>query len=104
MFLLLYLTERMSSRKRVPRQCSHVSSTSARNCISTVTVPLPWQVSQRPPGTLKEKWDELKPLVFAPFVPAKSSRMASYDLIYVTGFERGVRPIGDWSTMTISSI
>jgi len=25
------------------------------NCISTVTVPSPWQVSQRPPGTLKEK-------------------------------------------------
>ena len=28
---------------------------SARNCISTVTVPSPSQVSQRPPGTLKEK-------------------------------------------------
>ena len=29
---------------------------SARNCISTVTVPSPSQTSQRPPGTLKEKW------------------------------------------------
>ena len=28
---------------------------SARNCISTVTVPSPSQTSQRPPGTLKEK-------------------------------------------------
>jgi len=26
---------------------SQISSTSARNCISTVTVPSPWQVSQR---------------------------------------------------------
>ncbi len=32
------------------------SSTSARNCISTVTVPSPWQASQRPPGILNEKW------------------------------------------------
>ncbi len=42
--------------KRVPRHSSQSSSTSARNCISTVTVPSPWQVSQRPPGMLKEKW------------------------------------------------
>ena len=42
--------------KRVPLHSSHTSSTSARNCISTVTVPSPWQVSQRPPGMLKEKW------------------------------------------------
>ena len=31
-----------------------MNSTSARNCISTVTVPSPWQVSQRPPGILNK--------------------------------------------------
>ena len=34
---------------------------SARNCISTVTVPSPSQTSQRPPGTLKEKLPAVKP-------------------------------------------
>jgi hypothetical protein len=29
---------------------SQTSSTSAKNCISTVSVPSPWQTSQRPPG------------------------------------------------------
>ena len=39
----------------MPLQSSQMSSTSARNCISTVTVPSPSHVSQRPPAVLKLK-------------------------------------------------
>src|SRR6201992_1486364 len=61
MFLPLYLTSRMPALYRVPLHSSHGSSMSARNCISTVTVPSPSQTSQRPPGTLKEKCPGPKP-------------------------------------------
>jgi hypothetical protein len=46
-----------------------------QNCISTVTVPSPWHVSQRPPGTLKENARRIASL--ASGVSAKTSRMAS---------------------------
>src|SRR5436853_374668 len=79
-----------------------MSSTSARNCISTTTVPSPWQVSQRPPGTLNEKCPAEYPRLCASGVPANKSRMPSNALIYVTGLDRGVRPIADWSTNTVA--
>jgi hypothetical protein len=60
---------------------------SARNCISTVTVPSPSQTSQRPPGTLKEKAPGPKPLRLASGWAAKSARTSSKALIYVTGFD-----------------
>ena len=62
---------------------------SARNCISTVTVPSPSQTSQRPPGTLKEKLPAAKPLRLASGWVAKRARISSKALIYVTGFDRG---------------
>ena len=71
--------------------------------MSTFTWPSPAQVSQRPPGTLKEKWLAGRPRSRASAVAANSSRMPSNAFTYVTGFERGVRPIGDWSTSTTSS-
>lgn len=37
----------------------------------------------------------LKPRTFASFVEANKSRMSSNTPVYVAGFERGVRPIGD---------
>jgi hypothetical protein len=47
--------------KRVPSHWSHGTNTSARNCISTRTWPSPWHASQRPPGTLNEKWLAVRP-------------------------------------------
>ena len=54
------------------------------------------------PGTLNEKWLAVRPRERASFVAANSSRIGSNALRYVTGFERGVRPIGAWSTSTTS--
>jgi hypothetical protein len=54
---------------------------SARNCISTVTVPSPSQTSQRPPGTLKEKLPAVKPRRLASGWAAKSARMSSKALM-----------------------
>src|SRR5207247_1569732 len=62
----------------------------------------PWQASQRPPGTLNEKWLAVSPRDRASLVAANSSRIGSNAFKYVTGFDRGVRPIGAWSTSTAS--
>src|ERR1039458_441283 len=102
MFFPLYLTSRILAWYRVPLQSSQGSSTSARNCISTVTVPSPSQVLQRPPGTLKEKCPGVSESRLASGCDANNSRTRSKPLIYVMGFERGVRPIGVWSTSTTS--
>ena len=45
----------------MPSHWSHGTKTSARNCISTRTSPSPWHASQRPPGTLNEKWLAVRP-------------------------------------------
>ncbi len=78
----------------MPSHWSHGTNTSARNCISTRTSPSPWHASQRPPGTLNEKWLAVRPRACASLVSENSSRIGSNALRYVTGFERGVRPIG----------
>src|ERR1700734_1578318 len=62
---------------------------SARNCISTVTVPSPSQTSQRPPGTLKEKCPGPKPRRLASGWAAKRARRSSKALMEGTGLERG---------------
>ena len=41
---------------------------SGKNCISIVTVPPPSQISQRPPGTLNEKWPAFQPICLAAWV------------------------------------
>ena len=60
-------------------------------------IPSPEQASQRPPLTLNEKRPFLYPRIFASLVLANKSRISSKTLVYVAGFERGVRPIGLWS-------
>src|SRR5580692_4573827 len=77
MFLSLYRTSRTLLLYRVPRHSSHTSSTSARKRISTVTVPSPWQASQRPPGMLNEKCPAVNPRFFASGVDANTSRIGS---------------------------
>ena len=57
--------------------------------------PSPWQASQRPPFTLNEKRPGRNPRARASASMAKSSRMNVNRPVYVAGFERGVRPIGD---------
>ena len=51
---------------------------------------------------MNEKWLAVRPRVRASFVAANSSRIGSNALRYVTGLERGVRPMGVWSTSTAS--
>src|SRR5580700_11401610 len=53
---------------------------------------------------LKEKCPEPNPRLRDSGREANKSRIPSKALMYVTGFERGVRPMGDWSTNTTSSI
>jgi len=55
MLLSLKRISRVSSLNRRLLQSSHVTSTSGRNCISTVLTPAPLHVSHRPPLTLKLK-------------------------------------------------
>jgi len=50
-----------SGLKRLPSQMGHGTKTSERNCISTRSLPRPWQLSQRPSPLLKEKLEALKP-------------------------------------------
>ena len=69
-----------------------------------ILVPWPWHASQRPPLTLKENRPGPKPRILASRVMAKTRRMWSKTLVYVAGFERGVRPMGDWSISAILSI
>ena len=77
-----------------PSHSSHGTKTSARNCISTRTSPSPSHASHRPPGTLNEKWLAVRPRALASLVAANNSRIGSNAFRYVTGFDRGVRPIG----------
>ena len=60
-----------------------------------VMVPSPEQFSQRPPLTLKENRPCWYPRIFASLVSANKARILSKTPVYVAGFERGVRPIGD---------
>src|SRR6202041_3824757 len=97
MFFSLECTSSTLLLYRVPRHSSQISSTSARKRISTVTVPSPWQASQRPPGMLNEKWPGVNPRFLASGVEAKTSRMQSKALRYVAGLDRGEHQIGDWT-------
>src|SRR3989344_4200419 len=100
-FFFLYLTSRVSFSKRLPRHTSQVTYTVGRKCISTAIVPLPWQVSQRPPFTLNENRPGPHPRKRASTVSENKSRINVNEPVYVAGFERGVRPIADWSMSTV---
>jgi hypothetical protein len=59
--------------------------------------------SQRPPLTLKETAARIA-ADFRLVCRANKSRISVNTPVYVAGFERGVRPMGDWSmAMTLSS-
>ena len=72
-----YRTSSTCGLNRRPPHSSHGTNTSARNCISTRTTPSPSHPSQRPPGTLKEKWPGVSPAARAPPVCENSSRIGS---------------------------
>src|SRR3989338_2694965 len=97
MFFFLYVTSNVSFINRLPSQTSHGTYTVGKKCISTAISPFPWQASHRPPFTLKEKRLALYPLTLASSVSAKSSLINVHAPVYVAGFDRGVRPIADWS-------
>src|SRR5256885_12345242 len=93
--LPLYLIFITCSPKRRPLHFSQTTSTSARNCMSIVVVPAPSHSSQRPPTVLNENIPAVTPLNFAVVVSAISLRISSHALMYVAGFDRVERPIGD---------
>ena len=66
--------------------------------MSMVCQPVPRHISQRPPAELNEKSRAVMPRETARAVRAKTCRISSHALIYVTGFERAERPSGLWST------
>src|SRR2546428_3086120 len=94
-FRPLYVTFITCSLNLRPPHLSQTISTSARNCMSMLTVPAPSQVSQRPPAVLNENIPAVTPLSFAAVVSERSFRISSHALTYVAGFERDERPIGD---------
>src|SRR3989344_1763154 len=79
MFFFLYLTSSVSLVKRLPLHTSQVTYTVGKKCISTAIVPLPSQVSHRPPPrsclTLKEKRFGFHPRARASLASANSSRI-----------------------------
>ncbi|CPU65691.1 Uncharacterised protein [Mycobacteroides abscessus] len=66
-------------------------------------MPSPEHASQRPPLTLNENRPGVYPRTLASVVSANSLRTWSHTPVYVAGFDRGVRPIGPWSTCTTLS-
>src|SRR3990167_152579 len=97
MLFFWYFTSSVSFINRLPLHTSHVTYTVGKKCISTATRPLPWHASQRPPLTLNEKRPGPHARARASSDIANMSRMCVHAPVYVAGFERGVRPIGDWS-------
>ena len=67
-------------------------------------IPSPWHASHRPPFTLKLKRPGLYPRALDSGSRAYRSRIGENTWVYVAGFDRGVRPIGDWSISITLSI
>ena len=88
----------MSGEYRSPPQSSQRIYASGKKFISSFILPAPLQVSQRPPLTLKEKAFGPRPLTFASGREDNNERIRSQAPMYVAGDERGVLPIGLWST------
>src|SRR5256886_11681018 len=97
-------TSSTSFLKRLPAQTSHGTNTLARNTISTSTCPAPSHASHRPPATLNENVLGVYALARASGSAANRARSSSNALMYVMGLDRGVRPMGAWSTSTTSLI
>ena len=83
----LYVTFMTCSLKRLPPHLSQTTSTSARNCMSIVTVPAPSQTSQRPPAVLNENMPAVTPFSFAAVVSDEDLA----DLVPRLHVRRGIR-------------
>src|SRR5580658_3982008 len=68
------------------------------NAISRRMRPAPSHAGHRPPTVLNEKRDAVYPRILDSGSDAKNFRIRSKIPRYVAGVERGVLPIGDWST------
>src|SRR6476661_8115878 len=100
MFFPRYSISKVLALYRAPWQVGQGAYTLGRNRSSTITNPSPWQCSHRPLATLNENLPASYRLDLASFVEANSLRIGSNSPVYVARFERGVRPIGFWSTRT----
>src|SRR5690606_16701591 len=96
-------TVKVSSLKRCPPQASHGTLTSGKKLISRVSIPCPPHSLQRPSPVLKEKREAFQPRMRASRVSANKRRTSSQKPTYVAGHERGVLPIGVWSTSNTRS-
>src|ERR1700761_4541936 len=94
-----HTTSASSGPYRAPPQSSQGRYVCGMNAISKRIRPAPSQVGQRPPVVLKEKREAVYPRIFASGREAKKPRITSKMPRYVAGVERGVLPIGDWSTV-----
>src|SRR5690606_29466843 len=70
--------------------------TSGKKFISITRIPAPWQVSHRPPFTLKLNLPGLYPLIMDSGVWVNRLRISLNTPVYVAGLDLGVRPMGDW--------
>ena len=97
-------TSSVSRLYLLPLHDSQGMCTSGRKSISINFIPPPSQFSHLPPFTLNENLPGLYPLIFASGNSLKRDRISVKTPVYVAGFERGVLPMGDWSTsMTLST-
>src|SRR5947207_800995 len=102
-FLPRNVMSSVSRLYRAPLHTSHGTYTSGRKCISILIVPSPAHASERPPFTLKLKRPRRSPRTRDSCVCAISLRTWSNTPVYVAALDLGVRPIGDWSTLTTLS-
>src|ERR1041385_3895340 len=103
MLLSFHFTASVSGVNRWPAHVSQCTVTSGRKLISILFRPWPSHSGQRPSATLNENRLGPYPRILASGTLANSRRMSSQNPTYVAGHERGVLPIGVWSTSNVRS-
>src|SRR5262249_43057117 len=97
-FLPRYSMSRVSRLNRHPPHVSQRTNAGGRKFISSLMVPAPSHSGHRPNWLLNENRPAEYPRRRASGTCAKIFRISSKNPTYVAGVERGVRPMGDWST------
>ncbi len=98
--LPFHLMFKVAGSNRSPPHCSHGTYTSGRYPRLTFMLPWPEHASHLPPFMLKEKRPGPYPLFLASGTLASIFLISVHTPMYVAGHERGVLPMGEWSTVT----
>ena len=93
-----YSMSSVSRLNLVPLQTSHFTKAGGRKVHLQFDVTCPFALGHRPCALLKENLLGLYPRNRASGTCENNCRITSKNPTYVAGIERGVRPIGDWST------